>query len=87
MVHPNSQEKTAFIDHSAFTYYFNRLSMGHCKSASHVQRAVTVILKSLRHRARVYFDDIIVMSKTYAEIVETLQLVLQICRARRASRI
>ncbi|MGR0295481.1 reverse transcriptase family protein, partial [Klebsiella pneumoniae] len=79
-VHPNSVEKTAFITPEG-TWEYLAMPFGLKNSASVFQRCVIEALGPLAHDyVIVYMDDLLIISETYEEAVQRLEVVLRIYR-------
>ena len=73
-LHPDDQEKTAFVCHRGL-FEWTRLAMGLANASQAFQRAMEVVLKGLIGSiCMLYIDDIVVYSKNEQEHVEHLKL-------------
>ena len=73
---PAAREKTAFVTHAGL-YEFKVMPFGLCNAPATFQRLMEVVLTGLtRNQCFVYLDDILVISRTWNEHLENLQLVL-----------
>ena len=72
---PAAREKTAFVTHAGL-YEFKVMPFGLCNAPATFQRLMEVVLTGLtRNQCFVYLDDILVISRTWNEHLENLQLV------------
>ena len=72
-VHPEDQEKTAFVCHAGL-YQWTRMPMGLSNASQLFQRAMEVVFKGLIGRiCMLYIDDIVIYSKTEVEHEQHLQ--------------
>lgn len=77
-MHPNSIYKTAFVVADG-SYVFNKMPFGLQNSTQTYQQTMNSILRHLRPRGvLIYIDDIIIISKTFKEHLETIQSVFTI---------
>ena len=76
-LHPDDQEKTAFVCHRGL-FHWTRLPMGLCNASQLFQRAMEVVFKGLIGRiCMLYIDDIVCYSKSEEEHVEHLQMLFE----------
>ena len=76
-VHPADREKTAFITHSGL-FEFSVMPFGLCNAPATFQRLMeTVLLGLTRKQCFVYLDDILVISSTWEEHLQNLELVFE----------
>jgi len=76
-LHPDDQEKTAFVCHRGL-FEWTRLPMGLCNASQLFQRAMEVVLKGLiGNVCMLYIDDIVVYSKDAAEHERHLALMFE----------
>ena len=79
-MHPDSQEKTAFITHSGL-YEFQVMPFGLCNAPAAFQRLMERVLSGLNPDegpsfVAVYLDDVLIFSRTLEEHLTHLRLVL-----------
>ena len=75
-LHPESQEKTAFLTAEGH-YYFKVMSFGLCNAPSSFTRMMDKIFGDLKFKSLlVYIDDIIIYSRTFEEHVRHVEEVL-----------
>jgi hypothetical protein len=80
-VSPEDQDKTTFTTHRGL-YRFKRLPFGLVSAPATFQRAIDVILSSVRFQcALTYLDDIIVYSNTFEQHLKDLHTVLSLLKA------
>jgi transposase InsO family protein len=80
-VSPNDQDKTTFTTHRGL-FRFKRLPFGLVSAPATFQRALDVILSSVRFQcALTYLDDIIVYSTTFGQHLLDLHTVLSLLKA------
>ena len=73
-IHPEDQEKTAFVCHRG-QFSWTRLPMGLSNASSFFQRAMEIVFKGLIGTVcMLYIDDIVCYSRSEAEHVRHLQL-------------
>jgi transposase InsO family protein len=73
---PEDKEKTAFISHHGL-WQFKRLPMGLRNSPATFVRCIDQVLGDLKWKiCCVYFDDILIFSRTFDEHLEHIQMVL-----------
>ncbi len=77
MIHPDSQNKTAFITkYGQFSH--TRMGMGLCNAPATFQRAIQLVLRGiLWEEVLAYLDDIIVLGKNFDESLVNLKKVLE----------
>ena len=74
---PNDKEKTAFITHSGL-FEFSVMPFGLCNAPATFQRLMETVLEGLaRKQCFVYLDDILVISSTWEEHLQNLELVIE----------
>ena len=74
---PNDKEKTAFITHSGL-FEFSVMPFGLCNAPATFQRLMETVLEGLaRKQCFVYYDDILVISSTWEEHLQNLELVIE----------
>ena len=74
---PNDREKTAFITHSGL-FEFSVMPFGLCNAPATFQRLMETVLEGLaRKQCFVYLDDILVISSTWEEHLQNLELVIE----------
>ena len=70
-------EKTAFITHSGL-FEFSVIPFGLCNAPATFQRLIETVLEGLaRKQWFVYLDDILVISSTWEEHLQNLELVIE----------
>lgn len=74
-----SKKYTAFVTPFG-EYEFNRMPFGLTNAPRVFQRLMSFVLKSARHLAALYLDDILVHAKTIREVLDALRTVLQLLR-------
>jgi hypothetical protein len=80
-VSPEDQDKMTFTTHRGL-YRFKRLPFGLVSAPATFQRAIDVILSSVRFQcALTYLDDIIVYSNTFEKHLKDLHTVLSLLKA------
>ena len=80
-VNETDREKTAFTCHKGL-YQFKRMPFGLMTAPATFQRAIDVVLSSVRFQcALTYLDDIVVYSPTFDKHLEDLSTVLQLLQA------
>jgi Reverse transcriptase (RNA-dependent DNA polymerase) len=81
VVHETDREKTAFKCRKGL-YQFKRMPFGFMTATATFQRAMDVVLSSVRFQcALTYLDDIVVYSPTFEQHLEHLSTVLQLLQA------
>ncbi|EGT31788.1 hypothetical protein CAEBREN_31619 [Caenorhabditis brenneri] len=58
-------------------YAYSHLPFGLKSAASYFQRALKTVLDGMDHEVMLYIDDVLIISKTYDEHLDTLERVLQ----------
>ena len=76
-INPADREKTAFVTHSGL-FEFTVMPFGLCNAPATFQRLMETVLEGLaRKQCFVYLDDILVISSTWEEHLQNLQLVFE----------
>ena len=74
-VDPAAREKTAFVTHAGL-YEFKVMPFGLCNAPATFQRLMEIVLTGLTHnQCFVYLDDILIVSRSWDEHLENLNLV------------
>jgi transposase InsO family protein len=80
-IHPDDQEKTAFITRYGL-FEYRRMSFGLCNAPSTFQRAMNLVLRGLTWKSVLAFlDDVMVLGETFEEHISNLREVLLRFRA------
>ena len=78
MIKNEDRHKTAFSSHHGL-YQFTRMPFGLRNAPASFQRAIDIILSSVRFKSvMVYLDDIVIFSKTPEEHLDNLETVLEL---------
>ena len=74
---PEDKPKTAFITRRGL-FQFNVMPFGLCNAPATFERLMELVLSGLHWQiCLIYLDDIIVFGKTFAEMIQNLELVLE----------
>ena len=76
-VDPDDRQKTAFITRRGL-YEFNVMPFGLCNAPATFERLMELVLSGLHWQiCLIYLDDIIIFGKTFAEMIQNLDTVLE----------